>query len=93
MSRSLVTTLALALLVLAGCSSHEEGPAYGFPERAPALPSAQREAPQASPITATRPLVIGAVDDLTLQPLGAHYEESQVTDRFAPDAGVKQTYF
>ncbi len=93
MSRATLTALALALPALSACSSHEEGPAYEFPERAPALPTDQREAPQVTPITATRPLVIGAVDDLTIQPLGAHYEESTVTDRVAPDAGVKQTFF
>lgn len=92
-SRPLPLSGLVVTAALLGCSSDRGGPAYGFPERPPALPADQRDGPRVPPLTATRPIVIGALDDLTIQPLGAHYEEVSLTDRVAPDAGVQQTYF
>lgn len=85
---SLAATLAATLT---GCEGPGEG-AYGFPDRAPAPDD--RTPPRVAALErATRPVAIGVIDDLTLQPVGAHYDESSVVDRVAPGAGIEQTYY
>lgn len=92
MSRSTWSLLLLTLAVaLAGCEGPGAG-AYGFPDRPPAPDD--RGPPRAAALEgATRPLAIGLIDDLTLQPVGASYDESSVVDRLAPGAGIDQTYY
>lgn len=90
MSRALAAAAALAA-ALAGCSAPGTG-AYGFPERPPARPTDQGA--RAAPLEgAQRPLAIGQLDDLTIQPVGARYTEASMVDRVAPGAGIEQTYF
>ncbi|MCO5169179.1 MAG: hypothetical protein M9894_22780 [Planctomycetes bacterium] len=80
----------IVALALAACGAPEVG-AYGFHERPPA--ASDRAPERVAPLEgATRPLAIGQVDDLTLQPVGAHHARPTAIERVLPGPGVEQTY-
>ncbi|MBX3469176.1 MAG: hypothetical protein KF878_20070 [Planctomycetes bacterium] len=83
-------TWTAVALALAACRGPEVG-AYGFHERPPA--ATDRTPARVAPLEgATRPLAIGQVDDLTIQPVGAHHARATAIERVLPGPGVEQTY-